>query len=85
MLPYLSAYWLMMPVLQAQESLVRSTEIAVGTANLKKSDRNRIRRRWERLARGPRGHGDVRKPKSQEEHGALLASLGIQTVAVEKS
>ena len=83
MLPYLPSYWAMIPVLQAQESLARATEIAVGTGNLKKADRSRIKRRWERLARGPSGHGAVKKAKSQAEHKALLTGLGIQSIVVE--
>ena len=75
-LPYLRSYIEMMPVLQARESLMRIAEISVGTGSLKKSKSREIMRALRRAA-NPRGHRDVEKPGSREEHNAKLASLGI--------
>ena len=77
MLPWLPAYSHMMPVLQARESLTRILEHAIGSGSLKKGVSRRVTSDLRRQAeqRGARGS---HKPKSREEHHAMLTSIGIQ-------
>lgn len=48
------AYAAMLPRLQAEESLRRVTEYAIGSGAADKHERQRVMRAWERHAEGPR-------------------------------
>ena len=79
MLPWLPAYSHMMPVLQARESLTRILEHAIGSGSLKKGTSRRTINDLRQQAE-QRGARAVHKPRSQEEHHAMLTSIGIQIV-----
>lgn len=65
------------PRLQAEESLMRASEIAVGTGSLKKGEARRIVDAWQKTAGSARR--SAIKPKSAAEMQMRLASLGIAT------
>ena len=67
-----------MPRLQAQESLIRATEGAVGSGNLKKGEASRIMRGWESQAFDTRNSRRAHRAETAEEHAMLLAGVGIQ-------
>ena len=80
-LPYLRAFSEMIPVLQARESMTRAMEIAVGNGTMKKAQSRRVMQDWRRTA-NRRGRRQVQKPKSREEHEAMLAAMGIGVQSV---
>lgn len=70
----------MLPILQAEESLNRITETAVGTGSLKKDEREKVMRELQRRA-------DERKQKRTVDTNvkmAQLASMGIEVVDLRK-
>ena len=79
MLPWLPAFSHMLPVLQARESLTRILEHAIGSGSLKKGVIRRITNDLRRQGE-QRGARAVHKPRSQEEHHAMLAAAGIGIV-----
>lgn len=73
--PILSAYSRMLPVLTAEESLLATTRVAVGSGTLKKGTASSIQRAWQRTAR-PTAAMTIR-PSSAAAYGAQMARMGL--------
>lgn len=75
-LKWLRAYIDQLPRLQAQQSMQRVTEIAIGTGNMEKRDKERILRQWERQIHIVR----EKQTPSREQRALVLATMGIPMV-----
>jgi hypothetical protein len=51
-LPVVASFAAMLPRLEAEDSMRRATEIAVGTGSLKRDALSKVRRDWQRAAAG---------------------------------
>ena len=71
----LSAYLQMLPPLQAEQSLLDATRIAVGTGSLKKGVGERIMRGWQRATEA--ASAPTLRPQSREQYLAQTAVVGI--------
>lgn len=78
-LPLLVTFSQMLPVLQSQESMLRATEIALGTGALKKSAATKIMQEWEKQG------NVVRELDPQKVSPALararIEALGFKVIA----
>lgn len=72
--PLLNAYAEMLPRLIAEESLLTSERVAVGSGSLKRGQGRQIAQGWMRQTDRPR---DVIRPKSKEMYHAQMAMAGI--------
>jgi len=60
----------MMPRLEAEESLLQADRVGIGTGSFEKSTARRILQRWDELRRGP-------APAAKKATPAALAGAGI--------
>jgi hypothetical protein len=69
----------MMPRMQAEESMLAATRVALGGGSLKKDDAARLRRAWEQAASGGRA------PRAIKASLADLQALGIVVRKVKRA
>lgn len=72
-IPILRAHLLMLPRLDAEESLVAAERIAVGSGSMKPAPRAEVVAAWRDAAE----IRIVRRPKDRGAHAAQLAAAGI--------
>jgi hypothetical protein len=75
---FVRAYAGAMPKIQAEEALLKTSIVALGSGRMKKSDADQTLRAWRRTA----GTAKTRSAKSKDEMASVLGGVGIAFVEV---
>lgn len=74
----------MMPRLQAEEALLLSNMVGIGTATIEKKERAKMWRKLARIAQGVRRREPVPLEADPKVYAQRLAALGLNVVVQEK-